>query len=675
MIHLLQTKDKGPKFHSLGNAYKDNRDMNLVNMIFNIESNNSNDYKKPLDVYEIYENMKELNLTEGFKNSLKNSKNCVKIPPLTRTHLTNLKKNDLNSFLALPVLGKGHLWSILIRKTEEGFSGMMINKGLRFWHDPVEEFIFKEENKGKLVEVLKYCGAFKMHSVEDVYRKFIQNSDKQYHMSIHASPQKVGNCFTKNIQAAIKFAYATRTWDANRVKSFRVDKAYTSFGTDSQDKLRLKWGIMETEKMQKLFVKNIVEKNENIENTAKESEGIYVANKTFRKRCKDFVNLEKNFLEVFDPKLETVNFFKSERLKMLIKKITPYTYEENRQEVDKLVLATQDQDYIGIYKKLKEFTALTKNNMGNLYFHLFMEAKHDIGKSLERIFDKDGKYHNLSYQEKSKILLEKLEPHILILHHGKIKSFLKTLYHKDHVEAEFGDLYESSKSRLEKVNNKMPSRKEKKELEKHFPIILGQVNHRISEYYNTIKEAHLENRQKTNQSFKDVKKSSELDKQEMLEDFMIIVNSKVDREIEDLVGFLDERLNELDHKMDILVTKIPNTQDERLKEFQRLRGEMFRGFSEMGKDLYQNYATLETETIKYLKKEDNKGKDYEERLSKRVMDFDHRCQDFNQLYSKKIDTLALAVNVKMENIFEKKNPTQIIKIEQSRAKEGIKIYI
>jgi hypothetical protein len=669
----LDTKEKGMKSHSMVNGYKDRRDMNLVNMIFNIEANNSNDYKKPLDVYDIYENMQELNLPVEFKKSLKNSKDCVKVPPLTSTKLSHLKKNDPNSFLALPVLGKGHLWSILIRKTEEGFSGMMINKGLRFWHDPVEEFLFQEENKNKLVGALKYCGAFKMHNVEDVYRQFIQNSDKKFNMAIHASPQKVGNCFTKNIQGAIKFAYATRNWDTNKIKALRTDQEYTSFGTPNQDKVTLKWGIMETEKMQKLFVKNVVANNPNIEKSAIQSEGIYQSNKAFRKGCKDSQDPVKFFLETFDLKMEAGHFQKGERLKSLLKNITPYTYEGKRKEIDKIVLATEDHAYIENYKKLGKYTALTKNNMGNLYFHFFIEAKHDIGKSLEKIFGKDGSYQNLSDESKNKILLEKLEPQILILHHGKIKNFLKTLYKKENVEMEYGNLYEGSKKRFLESTNKMPSPEDKKEFEKHFPIILGQVNHRLSEYYTTLKEAYIEKEKEPNPMLKTSMKRLEMDKQEMLEEFMLLIHSKVDREIEDIVGLLDEKLNDLDHKMDILETKIPDSKDERIKEFQNLRGRMFREFAELGSEMNSNYALLETATIKNLRKENPKETDYEYRLGKKVLDFDYQCEDLNRKYSNQIDTLSSSIKIMMEKIFDKKTPTKIMKPQKLSYKDAREI--
>jgi tetratricopeptide (TPR) repeat protein len=467
------------------------RDMNLVNMILNIESNNSNNYTKPLDVYDVYMKMKELDLHPNFIHSLKNSKDCVMIPPLTNRHLSDLKTNDPHSFLALPVLGKGHLWSTLIRKTDEGFSAMIVNKGLRFWHDPVEEFVFEKKNQNKLIHALKYCGAFKMNSVEDVYRTFIKHSDARYNISIHTSPQKVGNCFTKNIQAAIKLAYATQNLKVDELKKLRIQNPYTPFGTSEKNRVTFKWEAMPTEQMQKVFVQKIVDKNPSIAPLVRQSISVYTANKHFRENVKKGGDAVLEFKKAFEPEALKNKELQPKAIMRGMKSVTPFTYGMHRKALDRIVDATGDKEYIQVYQQLARFTDITKNSMGNLYFHFYMEARHEVLKSLEAIFDKQGAMRDRSASDKAKALLPKLDSYILMLHGGKIKQCLREAYQKENVEEEFRHLFEKSRERMNELSKKMPTKEEREKFAQYFPIILGQVNHRISKYYNGVADAFL----------------------------------------------------------------------------------------------------------------------------------------------------------------------------------------
>lgn len=508
-LKVLNEKFQNTKTKS-GNFLNDGRDMNLVNMILNVEANNSNNYKKPLDVYDVYHDMQELDVNREFRNSIKNSKNCVMVPPITSIQLSSLKKNDPNSFLALPVLGKGHLWSTLIRRTDEGFSAVIINKGLRFWHDPIEEFVFNEKNKDKLVSALKYCGAFTMRSVEDVYRKFIDNSDKRFNMAINASPQKVGNCFTKNIQAAIKFAYGTRKMPVKEFNKLRIDKEYTSFGTPDKNRVTFKWDVLTTEQMQKLFVKKIVDKNPNIKPMVDESVLVYTSNKHFRQKIKAGKDPVDSFIETFSKNISK-SLSKEEKIKEGLKSITPFTYGGIRNQLDQIVKQTNDKEYIDVYKKLGKFTDLSKIEMGNLYFHFFMEARHDVFNSLIHIFDRSGSLKNLSKEQRVRQLAKNLNPAILMIHRNKIKDLLKEVYKKETIDVEFKELMQDSKKRVEEINRQMPSAKEQEKFAEYFPIVVGQVNHRISEYYNTLAQSLIEKEDKPKVAMEFIKNARKLE--------------------------------------------------------------------------------------------------------------------------------------------------------------------
>lgn len=510
-LHVARSIDKGNEGFRPFAFLNDGRDMNLTNMILNIESNNSNNYFKPLDVYKIYSEMKEIDNSPEFKKSLQESSWTVKVPPVTGNSLSNLKENDPKSFLVLPMLGKGHLWSTLIRKTDEGFSATVVNKGLRFWHDPIEEFVFKKENKGKLVDALNYTGFGTANSVEDVYRKFVTNSDKQYNMKINAAPQKVGNCFTKNIQGGIKLAYATRDMSSAQMRAFRINKEYTSFGTPDKDRRTFKWD-MSTETMQKLFAKKMIEKNPNITPKVAQSVEIYSANKHFRHEMKENkTNIVENFMKGFDPENKTANLDSGKRTQYLLKDLTPYTYNKNRKDIDAVVRAANSPELNKQYDNLTKFTEYGSKSMGNLYFHFYMEARHDVMKSLEAVFDKEGKFKNTPPVQKAKLLLDKLDPAIVFLHKNVLMPVVEFAYGKENATKEYENLFERTKANVAEIEKTKPTPEMLKQISSTFPIIVGQVNHRISEYYNNAAEALLNKKDLPREALRLLDKSSSIE--------------------------------------------------------------------------------------------------------------------------------------------------------------------
>ena len=508
-LHISNSKDKAnPGFRPFGFIIN-GRDMNLTNMILNIESNNSNNYLKPNEVYQVYSKMEEIDASPEFRKSLENSSWAVKVPPVLDSELSKLKVNDPKSFLVLPMLGKGHLWSTLIRKTDEGFSATVVNKGLRFWHDPMEEFVFKKENQKKLVSALNYTGFSTAHSVEDVYRKFIANSDKQYNLKINAAPQKVGNCFTKNIQAGIKLAYATQNISPQEMRSFRINREYTPFGTPNTGKKTFKWN-MSTETMQKLFVRKLVENNPGIAQSASQSLEIYTANKHFRQEMKRSPNIMGSFIKSFDPENKSGQLDRGNRIQYLLKDLTPYTYSSNRKNIDAIVRDSGNSQLKTQYDTLNKLSEYSKREMGNLYFHFYMDANHDVSKSLEAVFNKNGVFDKMPPQQKAKAYLDKLNPEIIYLHKNKLIPLIEAVYGKENPKDAYQKMLERSVENMKNHEKTKPSPEMQKQISKTFPIISGQVNHRISNYYNNIAEALLLQEDKPKDALRFLDKSAQI---------------------------------------------------------------------------------------------------------------------------------------------------------------------
>jgi hypothetical protein len=59
------------------NEYENKRDLNLLNMLLNLQSNNGDEIQKPIDLFDIYKDLKELNYSNEFNKSLENSKRML----------------------------------------------------------------------------------------------------------------------------------------------------------------------------------------------------------------------------------------------------------------------------------------------------------------------------------------------------------------------------------------------------------------------------------------------------------------------------------------------------------------------------------------------------------------------------------------------------------------------
>ncbi len=409
-------------------------DMNLVNMILNLDHNDSNHYKKIEDVYDHYIHLKEIPFSSDFRNSLQWSKNALCNLEKIQKEIQNLKKNDANSFLILPLLGCLHLWSTVIRNTDEGFSATVINKGLRYLHDPLEEFVFKHENSKNLLYTLDF--ASRMENVEDVYKTFLESSDASYNLKIHSSPQKVGNCFTKNIQAGIKFACATRNMSRDEIKSLR-QLGYTPLGTKRKRSTTFKWENLPTIKAQKLLVEDAILKNPLIKADAEHSLEVYIGNKLFREKLDKRMNPTKALLSSFQKEHLIDPQNKDELIKYAFKKITPYTYHKFSSEFFPIIKNLRDPKISKAYQNLEKYQHLEKNFSRNSTFGLYISAGLDPLVSLERIFDPKNKFKNYTESRKIKKLITNLTLYNLIRHQDSVRKLLTKAYGKDHAMSKY----------------------------------------------------------------------------------------------------------------------------------------------------------------------------------------------------------------------------------------------
>jgi hypothetical protein len=427
----------------------DSRDLNLVRMILNLDDNNHDDYQKVSEIYDTYANLKALKFNPAFRQSLLESKSYLNKKFDLKSSLLALTPEDPNSFLLLPVLGKGHLWSTLIRRNPEGFSTLMINKGSSYFHDPIEEFVFKEKNISSLIQSIQYVSPSKENDIEDVYRTFKNNSDDAYNLKIHCGYQKVGNCFTKNIQAGIKIAHGTRNMTFKELKQFRMD-SYTPFGTNRDRKKVFKWEGMTTEEMQKKFAEQIALKNPHIRSDIKKSFEIYSSNKRFRQCLKEGVPPLDSLFLAFDSFPSAKHANSVQRIPILLKKLTLYNFETYNKKIESIVDSSNDKNLHQSFEMTKKLWTISQYFSDNSSFIRYVKANHDPLKSLVAIFY-DDVFQKSKSKTKIKRLLNRLSPEAITTCKSAILQLIKKNFPAIDPSLEFKSLLKNAQKQEEKL--------------------------------------------------------------------------------------------------------------------------------------------------------------------------------------------------------------------------------
>ena len=462
----------------LGLRDDNGRDLNLVQMILGLASNHGNDYKKLEDVYEIYEKMEEMKYNENFRNSLKNSKKYIQdknFKLLAFEQIKELQIDDPNSFLLFPLKSAHHMWSTLIKKTEEGYSALIVNKGMRFWHDPVEEFVFKEGHLEKLMECLSYAGKNEHENIEDIYRMFLKKSDAQYNLKILLASQKTGNCFTKNIQAGIKLAQGIRNMSKDEFNKLR-SKDYSPFGTFSKEKRTFKWEGLTTEEAHFLFAYKIAVKNPHISKEVSEALDVYTSNKLFKEKMKTSSEGVKILFSTFDPQDNTKDMSQEERIKLLLKKLNHSNFMLYQEDIEDMVKSTKDQSYIGLFRALKLFEEMGAEVNRNNFFTSFLEANHSPVSALITVFDPLNKLKDMEDNKRSKELLRKLDYYCLKTNQSHIEKMLQNVYAKDSIDREFEELLKNAEVENIVFYEKLNDLKDiMRQLRRNFPLIVKDV--------------------------------------------------------------------------------------------------------------------------------------------------------------------------------------------------------
>ena len=165
-----------------------------------------------------------------FNTSLDNTVTALNNRQYYSYYLNNLKPNDTKSFLVAPVTSNNHLFSFVLYKKQDTkgnifFQVVAVNKGaLPFergdndqYHEMYESYKIPQQNIVELANMLGYDNGNidpitgNWLTTGEVYKKIQDNTiNKTWNTldNIKARPQIVGNCYYKELEAGLKYAYS-----------------------------------------------------------------------------------------------------------------------------------------------------------------------------------------------------------------------------------------------------------------------------------------------------------------------------------------------------------------------------------------------------------------------------------------------------------------------------------
>lgn len=461
------------------NNYESRRDLNLLEMILSLSSNRDNSIEKVDDLFKLYYKMDELNYSDNFKKSLKNSLTCLKKPNNVKNTLQQLKNSTSDSFLIVPLIGRGHAWSALIRKNDEGFSVTIINKGGRFFHHTYEEYIFENKNISNLVECLDLAAyekatVFNTLDIEDVYRNFEEKSDNMYKWGLHTSNQKTGNCFIKNPQAAIKFAYATSNYSPEDLKKFRI----------SEEKPPVKWKDKSVKDVHILFANKLKEKNPDIAHLVDIHLTSYIQNKDFRQNLKSGKNIFDSLEQAFDPQSSLLEDTYSTKLIKLLSNVNSYSFNNYLKELEIAVSKANCPELTKAFLDIKKFFSVTKLHHQNSSFSMYLESGHPPLESLKAVFDRNDSLKDLDESSKIKKLLSKLDTTSLKSHPEAIIEICLKVYDEKEITSQLQDLIISAEKKDKGLLKCMEETYANKDnIKNYFPVTYTELSRSLSDLY------------------------------------------------------------------------------------------------------------------------------------------------------------------------------------------------
>ena len=260
--------------------------LDLVHQVLNNHSNFSEERNNIRNLIVTYEKLLCKN-DVTLSNSLNKSVEALKDQNKTIQCLSELQLNNSKSFLIMPLMSYDHVFSSVWRKIDEGFSAIIVNKGGRPFSSQFIEYHMDEYHANKLINHL--VSSFGQKSIPSIYQDFSKNSAFTYKLNIMSKDQKVGNCFIKEPENAIKFSFATKNFTKQDFENLRQGKS----------QFYSKWDAL-TVDMHKAFITQIALENPNLQTILSNEYSLYSKNKKFREEIESGKSVEDSLMSAFN---------------------------------------------------------------------------------------------------------------------------------------------------------------------------------------------------------------------------------------------------------------------------------------------------------------------------------------------------------------------------------------
>ena len=264
---------------------EERRKLDLVHQVLNNHSNFSEERSNIRDLLVTYEKLLCKN-DVTLSNSLLQSVGAIKDQSKITLYISQLQSESPKSHLIMPLMSNDHVFAAVWRKIDNGYSATIVNKGGRPFATQFVEYQMDEYHMKNLVNSL--VATFGQKTIPSIYRDFADASAYTYKLNIVSKDQKVGNCFIKEPENAIKFAFATANFNKENFQKLREGNLTN----------KSKWNTL-TDDMHKEFTLQIAQDNPNLQKILNNEYNIYSQNKKFRELIEQGKSIEESFGVVF----------------------------------------------------------------------------------------------------------------------------------------------------------------------------------------------------------------------------------------------------------------------------------------------------------------------------------------------------------------------------------------
>lgn len=276
------------------------RKLDLIQQVLNVHSNGSNEKENILDLFKTYKNVLNLTKKSIARMSLDRSEMSFRDKCTLKINIKNLENNNPQSFVIIPLYSNNHMFATVIRKRDEQFISTIVNKGDR--PSAHGQFVEHKISEAGMEEILSELNtSLGKKSTKAIYTIFNKHSDSHRILNISSSDQKVGNCFIKEPENAIKFAFAT------------IDFTTEKFDDLFHNKINFKpkWDGL-TVNMHRAFVEQVAKEHVRLTPALQSEMYIYEINKQFREAVEQDKDISSEQATSFLPyiNMDTLSRFK-----------------------------------------------------------------------------------------------------------------------------------------------------------------------------------------------------------------------------------------------------------------------------------------------------------------------------------------------------------------------------